>query len=180
MEQQAIRVKGPSGDLPAYLRCAVDYILANLAEPFLLDDIAAAAGASKRTLHLGFQMHFGLSVMAFVRQHRLEQANQRLLAGDVESTTVTTIAMNCGFQHLSRFSSIYRQCFGEYPSETLRRRSCRALAAVAHSPSSARRPRVPIGGEPSVLVRLGSSRAGYGSRGIHTKKDDREPSAPHP
>lgn len=132
MEQRAIRVGGPGEVLPAYLRSAVDFILTNLAETFLLDDIAAAAGVSKRTLHLGFQVNFGLAVMAFVRQHRLELANRQLLAGDVESTTVTSVAMNCGFQHLSRFSGIYRQCFGEYPSETLRRRSRGAPSFGGH------------------------------------------------
>ncbi len=159
MEQQAIRIEGPGEVIPAYLRSAVDFILTNLAEPLLLDDIAAAAGVSKRTLHLGFQVHFGLAVMAFVRQHRLEQANQRLLAGDVGSTTVTRVAMNCGFQHLSRFSSTYRQCFGEYPSETLRRRPYRPLNAAAQ-PSPATRPAPSlIDGECPVLSRLEPSRA---------------------
>lgn len=132
MEQRAIRVGGPGEDQPAYLRSAVDFIMTNLAESFLLDDIAAAAGVSKRTLHLGFQVNFGLAVMAFVRQHRLDLAKQLLAAGDAESTTVTCVAMNCGFQHLSRFSAIYRQCFGEYPSETLRRRPCGAPSFGGH------------------------------------------------
>lgn len=159
MEQRAIRVGGPEEDLPAYLREAVDYILTNLAETLLLDDIAAAAGVSKRTLHLAFQVNFGLAVMAFVRQHRLELANRQLLSGDVGSTTVTRVAMNCGFQHLSRFSSTYRQCFGEYPSETLRRRTYRTLNAAAQ-PSPGTRPAPSlIDGECPVLSRLEYSRA---------------------
>ncbi|MDJ0943669.1 MAG: AraC family transcriptional regulator [Kiloniellales bacterium] len=116
-----MRADAPIEALPPHLRDAVRFIMANLAEPLSLDSVAAAAGVSKRTLSLSFQMNLGQAVMAFVRQRRLELANQKLLAADVKATTVTNIAMNSGFQHLGRFSSVYRQCFGEYPSESLRR-----------------------------------------------------------
>ncbi len=122
MGRLALRVEGPGEALPAYLRSAVDFIMANLTEPLSVDDIAAAAGVSHRQLYVAFQVNFGLSVMAFVRQRRLELANRQLRAGDVEVATVTGVALNTGFQHLSRFASAYRQRFGEFPSETLRRR----------------------------------------------------------
>ncbi len=180
MEQRAIRVGGPRQDLPAYLRSAVDYILTNLAETLLLDDIAAAAGVSKRTLHLAFQMNFGLAVMAFVRQHRLDRANRQLLDGDVESTTVTSVAMNCGFQHLSRFSAIYRDQFGEYPSETLRRPTCEPLVAAAAPPSAhARRRTKPIGSECPVLSSLSISRTDRAAPRVRPKTDAGAPSAAH-
>ena len=123
MEQSAIQVGSLGEDLPAYLRSAVDFISTNLAESLSVDDIAAAAGVSKRTLHAAFQVNLGLGVMTFVIQRRLTQANQQLLDADVDSTTVTDVAMSNGFQHLSRFSAAYRKRFGEYPSETLQRRN---------------------------------------------------------
>lgn len=122
MGQRAVRVDGPGRALPAYLHDAVDYVMADLTGSLSVDHVAAAAGVSKRKLHLASQSHFGLAVMAFVLERRLEQANQQLLDADVESMTVAAVAMNSGFGRLSRFSSAYRQCFGEDPSETLRRR----------------------------------------------------------
>ncbi|MBE7489038.1 MAG: helix-turn-helix domain-containing protein [Candidatus Omnitrophica bacterium] len=38
------------------------------------------------------------------------------------STTVTAEALRWGFWHLSDFSRAYKECFGELPSGTLRRK----------------------------------------------------------
>jgi len=122
MGLRAMRVDAPGEALPAYLHDAVDFIITNLSESLSVDDVAAVAGRSTRGLQWAFQRHFGSGVMAFVLQRRLEQANQQLLDPDADSTNVTAVAMNNGFRHLSRFSSAYRKCFGEYPSETLQRR----------------------------------------------------------
>ena len=35
--------------------------------------------------------------------------------------TVTSVAFDWGFSHLGRFAALYKACFGEQPSETLRR-----------------------------------------------------------
>ncbi|MBK8211023.1 MAG: helix-turn-helix domain-containing protein [Rhodospirillales bacterium] len=43
------------------------------------------------------------------------------------STTVTDVAFDCGFFHLSRFAERYRHTFGEPPSSTLANR-LRAIA----------------------------------------------------
>jgi AraC-like DNA-binding protein len=106
---------------PAYLRRAVDFIMAHLAEPLSLGRVAAAAGVNARTLQGAVQREHGTSVMALVRERRLERTNAQLLAADPAATSVTEIALNNGFSHLSRFSAAYRRRFGEYPSETLRR-----------------------------------------------------------
>ena len=121
MGRLATSADAPAEALPPYLRDAVDFIASNLAEPLSVRYVAVALGVSERTLQWAFQRHFGLAIMTFVRQHRLEQAKRKLLAADVEAMSVTTVAMDSGFTHLGRFSSAYRQYFGEYPSETLRR-----------------------------------------------------------
>ncbi len=134
MGRLATSVDGSAEAVPAYLCDAVDFIASNLAEPLSVRHVAAALGVSERTLQWAFQRHFGLAIMTFVRQRRLEQANRKLLAADVDAMTVTTVAMDSGFQHLGRFSSAYRQCFGEYPSESLRRArgdGCRSLGSNA-------------------------------------------------
>ena len=110
-------------DYPAYLGDAVSFIMTNLENTFQLNDVAAAASVSERTLHLAFQANFGVPVMAFVRHRRLELAYRQLLAADENSVSVTVVALSSGFQHLGRFSSAYREYFNELPSETLKRRS---------------------------------------------------------
>jgi transcriptional regulator GlxA family with amidase domain len=52
---------------------------------------------------------------------RLELARNRLLSVG-EGTTVTQIALGCGFSDMTVFARKYREQFGERPSETLRRR----------------------------------------------------------
>ena len=103
------------------VRRAVSFIMDHLSEPLSLGGIAAASGVHAKTLQRAFQKEFGWSVMAFVRERRLEKANNELLAADPALTTVTDIAIACGFWHLGRFSQTYRQRFGERPSGTLRR-----------------------------------------------------------
>ena len=81
---------------------------------------AIAAGVNARTLQGAFQRGHGTSVMALVRERRLERTQAQLQAADPDAASVTAIALDNGFAHLGRFSAAYRQRFGEYPSETLR------------------------------------------------------------
>ena len=106
---------------PLYLRRAEEYIAANLAEPLSVADIAASAGISVPTLTRAFRRYNEIGPKAFLRQRRLERAQQALLAGQPFDTTVVEIAMRYGFFQLSHFADNYRKAFGELPSETLRR-----------------------------------------------------------
>jgi transcriptional regulator GlxA family with amidase domain len=54
--------------------------------------------------------------MEFLRSRRLELARTRLLSSP--ESTVTEIALDCGFGHLGRFSIQYRAHFGEGPLQT--------------------------------------------------------------
>jgi AraC family transcriptional regulator, ethanolamine operon transcriptional activator len=47
---------------------------------------------------------------------------QALLAATHGSTTVSAVALDWGFWHFGEFSRAYKGCFGELPSDTLRRR----------------------------------------------------------
>jgi AraC-like DNA-binding protein len=106
---------------PACLRRAVDFIMAHLSEPLSLGEVAGAAGVHARTLQRSFHAQYGMSVMRFVRECRLRQAYDQLLAADTNTTSVSDVALANGFWHLARFSFSYRRRFGELPSETLRR-----------------------------------------------------------
>lgn len=92
----------------------------HLAEPLTLDQLAAAAGVSPRTLHNLAAQHWGTTPMRALRDLRLDHARRALLAST--PANVTDVALACGFGHAGRFSAYYARRFGESPSETAARR----------------------------------------------------------
>lgn len=96
------------------------FIRKNAAATIGVDDIAAAAGVSVRTLYYAFRKFRGWTPMEFLKRHRLQIARRLLISSDHTATTVTRIACSCGFNHMGKFSRDYARQFGERPSETLR------------------------------------------------------------
>ena len=76
---------------------------------------------SPRSIQAGFREDLGTTPIAFVRDRRLDAVRRVLLAAlPRDGITVTDVATRWGFTHLGNFSMVYRQRFGESPSETLR------------------------------------------------------------
>jgi AraC-like DNA-binding protein len=44
-----------------------------------------------------------------------------MLQATIQGTSVTQVALRCGFQNTGHFAREFRPAFGELPSETLRR-----------------------------------------------------------
>jgi AraC-like DNA-binding protein len=82
-------------------------------------EIAAALAVSVRSLEAGFREWKQETPIAFMRRLRLAAAREQL-ANPGARTTVTEVALSCGFLHLPRFAQYYRAAFNEHPSETLR------------------------------------------------------------
>lgn len=117
----------PSAAL-SHVRRVEECVRANPARYFAVADFATLTGVSGRSLHRAFREHRGYSPMAFVRAARLGLARARLVRGE-SGATVTTIAQECGFDHLGRFGQAYAARYGEPPSHTLKRvRQSRAAA----------------------------------------------------
>lgn len=114
-------IEAPEAPKPAYVKRAVDFIHTEANSPIALDDIVAVAGVSVRSLYEGFRRHCGQSPMAYLRAVRLDRAHAELRRGAAEGASVTDVALACGFNHLSKFAKVYRERFGELPSETLAR-----------------------------------------------------------
>ncbi|MEV6672157.1 AraC family transcriptional regulator [Streptomyces sp. NPDC051162] len=110
---------GPRPGHPRFLRAALAFIEANLAEHISLGGIAGAAGCSPRTLSSAFRGRLGLSPMSYVRDLRLDRIREDILAS---SDPVGTIAYRWGVSHLGRFAGDYRARFAELPSDTATRR----------------------------------------------------------
>ncbi|MBR0911565.1 AraC family transcriptional regulator [Bradyrhizobium japonicum] len=86
-------------------------------------EVAKALRVSLRSLELGFREARNMTPIQAHRRIRLNAAREALL-NSTPSTSVTSVAMSCGFPHLARFSGYYQQTFGETPNQTLRR--CRS------------------------------------------------------
>ena len=106
--------------LPGVLKKARHYLEAHAAEPLDLERLARAAGTGIRSLQLGFQRHFGISISQMLQDIRLAHLHARLRAAR-PCERVIDIAFDLGFTHPSRMASAYRARFGESPSDTLRR-----------------------------------------------------------
>ncbi len=62
-----------------------------------------------------------MTPVAYLTRLRLHRVRQALRAATHDTTTVTAEALRWGFWHFGHFSRAYKDCFGELPSDTLRR-----------------------------------------------------------
>jgi signal transduction histidine kinase/ligand-binding sensor domain-containing protein/DNA-binding response OmpR family regulator len=81
---------------------------------FSTEDFAREVGMSRMNLHRKLQALTNQSTHAFLRSMRLKRAAQLL---QKSAGTVTEIAYAVGFNNLSHFTKIFRQQFGQPPSD---------------------------------------------------------------
>jgi len=112
--------RGPPSIAPWQVRRVEEYIEANWNQPIRIEDIAAVAGTSARSIYRAFRHSRGYSPMTFAKQLRLRHA-RRLLQSSDEARTVKDVAFACGIGHVGRFSKDYYRAFGEWPSNTVKR-----------------------------------------------------------
>jgi AraC-like DNA-binding protein len=104
----------------AQVLTAEEFMVAHSSQSLSLLDVARTVGVGARALQLAFMRHRRYSPLQFLQSHRLRQASLHL--GQLGlSVSITDVALDAGFTHLSRFSEAYRKAFGEYPSQTQRR-----------------------------------------------------------
>lgn len=101
------------------LNRACDYIDAHLAGRITLSDLEKASGLSARSLQYAFRAAFDRTPLQWATDRRLEKVRERILAAR-SGATLTAIA-GAYFTNLGDFSRLYRQRYGERPSQTLQR-----------------------------------------------------------
>ena len=104
------------------VKVAEDYALSHTDDPVYVSDLCRVAAVSERTLEYAFKEEMGLAPITYLIRLRLHRVRQALLAATHGSTTVSAEALNWGFWHFGEFSRAYKECFGELPSDTLRRK----------------------------------------------------------
>lgn len=100
------------------IRRACDYIDGHLGDRITLTDLERVSGLSARSLQYGFRAAFDLTPLQWIAQRRLDEVRRAILAS-VGDRTLTEIATPY-FANLGDFARLYRERFGETPSQTLR------------------------------------------------------------
>jgi len=103
------------------VKAAEDYALSHAEDRVYVTDLCRAAAVSERALEYAFKEVMGLTPVAYLTRLRLHRVRQALLAATHGQATVSAVALDWGFWHFGEFSRAYKDCFGELPSDTLRR-----------------------------------------------------------
>ncbi|MEL1251000.1 helix-turn-helix domain-containing protein [Aurantiacibacter gilvus] len=107
--------QSPRSDLALRAR---EYIDRNLHDPDLsLDQIARALGCTRRYVHKTFDG--SETVSRYIWNRRLDLCRSRLEKQGEQSTTLTALAFDYGFNSSSHFSRSFRERFGTSPSSYL-------------------------------------------------------------
>jgi AraC-like DNA-binding protein len=102
------------------VRRVEEYIDAHWQLPVSVEHIAQVTGVGVRTIFATFKRNRGYTPLAYLKMVRLKNANE-LLRCPTETTTVTNVALHCGFSNLGHFANDYQDAFGDLPSLTLAR-----------------------------------------------------------
>lgn len=105
------------------LNAVCDYIKAHIDEPITLTRLEQVSGFSRRSLQYLFLRHFACTPMQWLRERRLEFARMLLTCPNA-NTSITQVALTCGFPSGGLFSQYYAARYGEKPSATLARSRC--------------------------------------------------------
>ncbi|GAA0788819.1 AraC family transcriptional regulator [Marinobacterium sediminicola] len=105
-------------NLPSYLIKTIDYLKENARNEIHMDDIEWISGVSRNKLYSDFKRYIGMPPTAYLKRIRMSGVRTDIIKSMGEES-ISTLALNWGFNHLGRFSTDYKNIFGETPSETL-------------------------------------------------------------
>lgn len=107
-------------DIPVYIKRVHQFIIEHYFEQVTVKDLERISGVSKSKLYDEFYYFYGASPILYLKKYRLNQVHKALLNTTAHKhISISKLAYDAGFNHLSRFSNDYREAFGELPRETL-------------------------------------------------------------
>jgi AraC family transcriptional regulator, ethanolamine operon transcriptional activator len=101
------------------IRMSIEFVDQHEGEYLSVEQLAAAAGVSERTLRDAFRRYFGVAPVRYLNWRTLHQVRRALKAADPSVSTVAGIVTQFGVWQFGRFARDYRFLFRELPSETL-------------------------------------------------------------
>lgn len=107
------------------------FIHEHLAESMTLAELCSHAHLQARSLEYGFRDLVGLSPFKYIKMLRLGEVRRRLQTSNPAERSVSEVALDCGFCHLSQFAADYKRVFLESPSATRRAIACATPARLA-------------------------------------------------
>jgi AraC-like DNA-binding protein len=107
--------------VPRHVKRAIEFMVAQVASPLTIEEIAREAGVSVRGLQMAFQQFKDMTPMTYLRQMRLDGVRRDLTSGAQQDVLISEVAKRWGFAHMGRFSAMYVNAFGEIPRQTLNR-----------------------------------------------------------
>ncbi|NJL49125.1 MAG: helix-turn-helix transcriptional regulator [Leptolyngbyaceae cyanobacterium SM2_5_2] len=115
-ERLCTSTSGRKPDTIARIYHAQEILLSRLDQPPWFLELAQQVGLSDRTLRRGFHDIFGTTVVGYLTQQRMKQAEQMLREGRY---TVAEVANWVGYSHLGHFAAGFKRQFGILPGECL-------------------------------------------------------------
>ncbi|NEQ95450.1 MAG: helix-turn-helix transcriptional regulator [Cyanothece sp. SIO2G6] len=109
LRQQISSLKAEDVDRIVYAR---DILLSRVTNPPTLLELSRLIGLNDRKLKQGFRQVFGTTVLGYLHDHRMEQAQQLLLT---PGTTIAGVAQQVGYRSPEAFSSAFRRTFSINP-----------------------------------------------------------------
>jgi AraC family ethanolamine operon transcriptional activator len=107
------------------------FIHEHLAESMTLAELCRHAHLQARSLEYGFRDLVGLSPFKYIKMLRLGEVRRRLQTSSAAERSVSEVALDCGFCHLSQFAADYKRVFLERPSATRRAIKCARSSRLA-------------------------------------------------
>ena len=86
---------------------------------FNLKELASHSGVSERNLYYLMKRETGMTPYRLYQRHRLMRVRHQLVDCQCDVPHISWYAADAGFSHLGRFAALYREHFGELPSETV-------------------------------------------------------------
>jgi AraC-like DNA-binding protein len=99
---------------------ARERLLADIADPPSLGELARALGVSERPLNAAFRSLYGGTVYEVLRDERLNHAREAL---EVGGASIKQIAFRVGYSHASNFTAAFTKRFGQPPLRYVRNQS---------------------------------------------------------
>jgi len=116
-----LKIINPSNRLRVFNK-VIEFVYCNPNRELQNADLCEYASSSERTLQYAMKYYTGLTPNQFVKSHKLNLVQKKLLRSDQDSLKINELAYSYGFWHSSQFATDYKRLFGELPSETLRRK----------------------------------------------------------
>ena len=107
-----LRQIASAGSRSQQIARSIEWLKENFSRPLRIDDLAAKASMSPSTFHHHFRAMTALSPLQYMKQLRLQEARNLMLAQQLDAATA---AFRVGYESPSQFSREYSRLFGAPP-----------------------------------------------------------------